>query len=289
MGLYACGLSHHSAPVALRESLAMSQDRTTAFLQQLKHQNVANEVVVLATCNRFEMYVQAPTPDALLPQLARYCDVDIALLKPHWYCHSGQNATEHLMQVVSGIDSMVIGESQISAQVKKAFADAKSAGVLGSHLHYLFERVLSVSKQVRSYTPIGAPVISVAYLVIELAKRFFDDFSEKPANSKLDVFVTSSNVEIIALPMGLKGGDIFGVFWILFISLWTILVLYLSILGALFSIPFWIAGFFMNRKLSRKFEKQYIEKVLRATENNKTKAAEILGIDRKTIRTKLED
>ena len=183
MGLYACGLSHHSAPVALRESLAMSQDRTTAFLQQLKHQNVANEVVVLATCNRFEMYVQAPTPDALLPQLARYCDVDIALLKPHWYCHSGQNATEHLMQVVSGIDSMVIGESQISAQVKKAFADAKSAGVLGSHLHYLFERVLSVSKQVRSYTPIGAPVISVAYLVIELAKRFFDDFSQLKAVS----------------------------------------------------------------------------------------------------------
>lgn len=89
--------------------------------------------------------------------------------------------------------------------------------------------------------------------------RFFDDFSEKPTNSKLDVFRTSSNVEIIALPMGLKGGDIFGVFWILFISLWTILVLYLSILGALFSIPFWIAGFFMNRKLSRKFEKQYIE------------------------------
>ncbi len=178
MGLYACGLSHHSAPLALRESLALTHERMTELLHHLKEQRAANEAVVLSTCNRFELYVQAPSSEALLPQLAAFCEVDEAMLAPHWYCHHGQTATQHLMQVVSGVDSMVVGESQISHQVKQAFAQAKTAGTLGSHLHYLFERVLTVGKQVRTCTPIGASVVSVAYLVVEIAKRFFDDFSQ---------------------------------------------------------------------------------------------------------------
>ncbi len=201
MALFACGLSHHSAPLVLRESLAMSDLRLNQLLKQLKATDAANEVVILSTCNRFEVIAQANAPEALLEQLAAYCDIDLGLLVPHWYCHHGQEAARHLMQVVSGVDSMVVGESQISGQVKQAFAMAKTAGTLGNQLHYLFERVLTVGKQVRSHTGIGASVVSVAYLVVELAKRFFADLS------KLSVLVVGAGetAELACLHLQQRG------------------------------------------------------------------------------------
>lgn len=177
MSLIACGLSHHSAPLALRETLALPSSQQADLMIQLTSVKAANEAVVLSTCNRFEVYASADDSESILKKVAQYCDVDLAVLRPHWYCYQGQAAAQHLMNVASGIDSMVVGESQIVKQVKLAYEQAQQSGTLGVHLAYLFPRVFAVSKQVRSHTPLGASVVSVAYLAVELAQKIFEDLS----------------------------------------------------------------------------------------------------------------
>lgn len=173
MSLFACGVSHHSAPLAVRESIALDKERVSDFLAYLKQQKTIDEALVLSTCNRLEIYAKADHQQDLCQFLAHFCRVDSAALATSWYCYEGQQAAQHLMQVTCGIDSMVVGESQITSQVKQAYDQAKSLGLVGRYLDYLFQRALQVGKQVRSQTGMGQHVVSVAYLVVEIAKKVY--------------------------------------------------------------------------------------------------------------------
>ena len=195
MSLFVCGLSHHSAPLAVRESLALSADKSSELLRSLQNQCAANEVIVLSTCNRFEVYACAQNDQAILQHVADFCAVDQAKLSPHWYSYQGEEATSHLMQVACGIDSMVVGESQICHQIKKAYAGAQAEGTVGTLLEYLFQRALGVSKQVRSHSDLGGSIVSVAYLAVELARRIYDDFS----NLRVMILGTGETAELAAL------------------------------------------------------------------------------------------
>lgn len=176
MSLFVCGLSHHTASVAVRESISLDTQRVSDLLAWLRQ--YIDEVVVLSTCNRFEIYYRSEKPGDMKAKIAAFCHVDPQDLDACWYSHQDQHAVTHLMQVTSGIDSMCVGESQITSQVKQAFAHAREVGVVGQHLEYLFQRALQVSKQVRSQTDMGNHVVSVAYLVVEIAKKVYQDLSQ---------------------------------------------------------------------------------------------------------------
>lgn len=178
MSLLVCGLSHHTAPLAVRESIALDKHKVIDFLAYLKKQQVAEEALVLSTCNRLEIYAKADNHPILCDALSQFCQVDAAVLENAWYCYEGQAAAQHLMQVTCGMDSMVVGESQITSQVKQAYDQAKSSGLVGRYLDYLFQRALQVGKQVRSQTDMGQHIVSVAYLVVEIAKKVYQHLDE---------------------------------------------------------------------------------------------------------------
>lgn len=175
MTLLACGINHQRTPLELRERAAFSEERSRLALQELLRLGAANEAVILSTCNRVEIYTESNN----ISLLQQWFDQTIKLpLEPYWYMHQENQAVSHIMRVASGLDSMVLGESQILAQMKSAFNLAQEVGSLGTRLQRLFQRVFSVSKQVRADTKIGANPITLGYAAVNLAKRIFSDLSK---------------------------------------------------------------------------------------------------------------
>lgn len=177
MDLLAIGINHNTAPVALREKIAFSPGQVEGALLDLRQFADLNEIAILSTCNRTELYcaVKSRDPDAIIRWLCDYHELSVAELEPSFYTHWDGDAVSHVMRVAVGLDSMLLGEPQILGQLKSAFSAAHTAGTLGPLLHRLSQRTYSVAKRVRTDTAIGENPVSVAYAAAILAGQIFDD------------------------------------------------------------------------------------------------------------------
>ena len=169
MSVLVVGLSHRTAPVAVLERAAVPADDLRKTLDELHRAETISEVLLLSTCNRIEVYADAarfhPAVAEITAVLARHAGVDVADLSAHLYVHFAEAAAEHMFSVACGLDSMVVGESQILGQLRAAYGLGTQAGSVGSVLHDLAQTALRVGKRVHSETGIdraGASVVSVA-------------------------------------------------------------------------------------------------------------------------------
>lgn len=188
MQLLAVGLNHTTAPVSLREQLAFGPDQLGQAVRAARRwfagidAHGGDEAAILSTCNRTELYAasQAAHPlDASAHFLADYHKLNVAELRGHLYMLPQGEAVRHAFRVASGLDSMVMGETQILGQMKDAVRAAGEAGGLGTYLHQLFQRSFSVAKEVRSTTDIGAHSVSMAAAAVRLSHRIFDKIAEQ--------------------------------------------------------------------------------------------------------------
>jgi len=175
------GINHRTAPVALREKVAFTEERLVAALRALRQERGVAEAVILSTCNRTEVYWAGSASGAELTQwLERHHDNSLDLAAS-LYVHQEQQAVEHAFNVASGLDSMVLGEAQILGQLKDAYRIAQETGSTGPHLNKLFQAAFSTAKRVRSETQIGANAVSLASATVSLARRMYSDLSAHSA------------------------------------------------------------------------------------------------------------
>lgn len=183
MALLALGINHKTASVEVRERVAFAPEQMAEALKQACEQASLQEVSILSTCNRTELYCSTSLQGtrALLEWLCRYHDLTLDALEQCSYVHWDDAAARHMMRVASGLDSLVLGEPQILGQLKSAHAVSQEQGVLGSELGRLFQQTFSVAKKVRTDTAIGENPVSVAYAAVSLAQHIFADLSESRA------------------------------------------------------------------------------------------------------------
>lgn len=162
MQLFVLGINHETAPLALRERVAFPAEMQSEAVRQLLDVDGVREAAVLSTCNRTEIYGVAKDPAALLEWLASSRHIDLPTLKAHIYLYQQSAAVDHAFRVASGLDSMVLGETQVLGQMKDAADVAEQAGGLATLLHGLFQRTFSAAKAVRTDTDIGAHSVSMA-------------------------------------------------------------------------------------------------------------------------------
>ncbi|MDE3021268.1 MAG: glutamyl-tRNA reductase [Pseudomonadota bacterium] len=179
MQLYTFGLNHHSAPIDIREQIAFPSETLPEALDQLMHEGSVREAAILSTCNRTELYCHTDMPDAVTNWLAQYHKQDPAKLGSSLYTLREGEAVRHIFRVAGGLDSMILGETQILGQVKHAVKAAQMAGSLGALLHKLFQTTFSVAKEIRSGTNIGSAQTSMAAATVKLAERIFDRINEQ--------------------------------------------------------------------------------------------------------------
>ena len=174
MTLALIGVNHKTAPIELRERIAISRDELPDTTRALAAEPGVSECMIVSTCNRVEILasVESPSTD-LAGFLYRQFGLDPALLGPHIYQHYDQEAVRHLFRVASSLDSMVVGEPQILGQVKEAFAVARASGTVGNQLEHLLQSAFSAAKRVRSETEIGSNSVSIASVAVELARKIF--------------------------------------------------------------------------------------------------------------------
>ncbi len=176
MNLVCFGISHHEAAVEVRERFALGELASVKTAQQARAAGVAEEIVVISTCNRTEYY--AVTGSAAAQELRQQHLGDVPGAG-HFFHHDGASTVEHLFRVVSGLESMVIGETEVLGQVKKAYLKASEAGTTSRFLNKLFQRAFQVAKQVRSKTAITRGSVSVGSVAVDLAVQIFGDLRDR--------------------------------------------------------------------------------------------------------------
>jgi glutamyl-tRNA reductase len=183
MTLLAVGLNHKTAPVDIRERLAFGPDILAGALRSLAEDPALSEGAILSTCNRTEIYcvICGTRQETVGDWLGRFHGVEAARIAPYLYTHVDREAVTHLLEVASGLDSMVLGEPQILGQVKAAFQSACAAGTAGKLLGRLFQHTFAVAKQVRSDTAIGGSPVSIAFAAVSLARQIFSDLKDQTA------------------------------------------------------------------------------------------------------------
>jgi len=174
MKIFVAGLSYKTTPVEVREKLAVQRSRLQCCGCRLKLRGGLDEVVLLSTCNRVEIYGVSPWIHGRVHQLFQELAGTDFDLTPHLYVKEGAEAARHLFAVASGLDSLVIGETEITGQVRNAYQAAKDAGLVGKKMNRLFQTALSVVKQIRTNTAIGRGATSVGSVAVELAEKVFD-------------------------------------------------------------------------------------------------------------------
>jgi glutamyl-tRNA reductase len=177
MAFNVLGINHKTAPVALREKVAFSEERLLAALRALRQELGVAEVVILSTCNRTEVYWAGSASGEELSRWLERHHGDNLDLAPSLYIHQEQRAVEHAFSVASGLDSMVLGEAQILGQLKEAYRVAQEVGSTGPALNKLFQAAFSAAKRVRSETRIGENAVSIASAIVSLARRVYSDLS----------------------------------------------------------------------------------------------------------------
>lgn len=175
MPLIAIGLNHQTAPLALRERVALDAGSLPAALSALSALDGVEEAALLSTCNRTEIYAQVS--DARQVQLgqwlAQHHGLEAEALSGYLYQHTDGEAVRHLFRVATGLDSMILGEPQILGQVKEAWQAARDARSLRNPLDRLFQQTFAVAKRVRTDTRVGAHPVSVAFAAVRLARQVF--------------------------------------------------------------------------------------------------------------------
>jgi glutamyl-tRNA reductase len=180
MNFQLIGVNHKTAPVEVRERLAVSDRSLPDALQQLLRVPGVGEGMILSTCNRVEVLAQTTNGSVDLRQfLAKYFDLEPATYESHLYEYREHEAVRHVFRVASSLDSMIVGEPQILGQVKEAYATARAAGAVQSHLDLLLTRAFAVAKKVRTETAVGSSSVSVASVAVELAGKIFGSLEGK--------------------------------------------------------------------------------------------------------------
>ncbi|HET6347484.1 MAG TPA: glutamyl-tRNA reductase [Candidatus Krumholzibacteria bacterium] len=186
MSIVLVGLNHRTAPVQLREKLALAGCSLTMALEDLRdmsrtvEKQSISEAVVLSTCNRLEVYASVHGAEEGVATLKRFIgglqNIADETLEPHLYSHEGDAAITHLMRVASGLDSMILGEPQILGQVTQAYEDARTAGATGPIISHLFAQAIHVGKRARTETGIARHTTSVAHVG---AQKVLDEFGRE--------------------------------------------------------------------------------------------------------------
>ncbi|HMG03795.1 MAG TPA: glutamyl-tRNA reductase [Edaphobacter sp.] len=177
------GINHTTAPIEVRERLAIPAGRLADATRTLVHQPGIREGLILSTCNRVELLTlqeDGATPGGnLLSFLQEYFAVTPSSLTPHLYEYREGEAIRHLFRVASSLDSMVVGEPQILGQVKESYTIAREVGAVNGSLDTLIQRAFTVAKKVRSETQIGSSSVSIASVAVDLARKIFGSLEGK--------------------------------------------------------------------------------------------------------------
>ncbi|PYX09387.1 MAG: glutamyl-tRNA reductase [Acidobacteria bacterium] len=180
MNLQLIGVNHNSAPIEVRERLAIPDSHLADAIRRLANHPGVDEGLILSTCNRVEVLAQTENGGADLRRFLRdYFQLDPAQYEPHLYEYREGEAIRHLFRVAASLDSMVVGEPQILGQVKEAYATARAVGAVHSQLDLLLTRAFAVAKRVRTETAVGSSAVSVASVAVELAKKIFGSLHGK--------------------------------------------------------------------------------------------------------------
>lgn len=177
------GMNHKTAPVSLREKLALPASALEGALQKLIATDSVNEGFILSTCNRVEVYAVSPECGQGIQKVKNFFyefhHMAPDTLVPHLYEYQALDAIKHLFRVTSSLDSMIVGEPQIVGQVKEAYKQALATKSSGVFLNRFVDRALYVSKKIRTETQISAKSVSVGSQAVELAKKIFGDLTQK--------------------------------------------------------------------------------------------------------------
>lgn len=183
MHILTIGFNHHSAPIELRERLTFSESRLKMAVSHLRNMKSILEGVIVSTCNRMELYVvcdQLHTGEYYSKAfLESWFNLPREEFQEYLYIKKNEQAVQHLFSVVAGLDSLVVGETQILGQVKKAFFTAREAEATGTIFHKLFQQAITFGKRVHHQTAIGTNAVSIGYAAVELARKLYDDLKEK--------------------------------------------------------------------------------------------------------------
>ncbi|MAK44803.1 MULTISPECIES: glutamyl-tRNA reductase [Spongiibacter] len=206
MKLLLVGINHNSAPLSVRERVAFVPEQIHLALQDALACGLGEELAILSTCNRTEIYALGGQGDAvddakMLDWLSRFHHVERSHLDDCCYISRDSQALQHMMEVAAGLDSMVLGEPQILGQMKSAYALAAEAGTAASGMHQLFSQVFSVAKQVRTDTAIGENPVSVAYAAVSLTQHVFSKLSKCTAL----LIGAGETIELVARHLREKG------------------------------------------------------------------------------------
>ena len=183
MSLLLIGLNHRTAPIEMREELAFSREGVSTALLLFRQQFPHAEGAIVSTCNRVDMIVASdqdrPNADDVVSFLAQARDLPVSSFRQHLYELRDEQAARHLYRVAGGLDSMVLGETQIVSQLKAAYAQTSEEGTTGRTLNHLFHHAFSVGKRIRTETEIGLRKVSVPSVAVDVAKSIFSDFADK--------------------------------------------------------------------------------------------------------------
>jgi glutamyl-tRNA reductase len=174
MTLTVLGVNHKTAPIEMREKIAISREQLPEVTRALADMPGVAECMIVSTCNRVELITALDSKDVdLTGFLCRHFGLDAGALASHVYEHRDQFAIRHLFRVAASLDSMVVGEPQILGQVKEAFAVARESGTVGGQLEHLLQSAFAAAKKVRSETEIGSSSVSIASVAVEMARKIF--------------------------------------------------------------------------------------------------------------------
>ena len=180
MKLFAAGVSHKTAPVEVREQLAVQRNELADLAHYLKWFGYLDEIVLLSTCNRVEIYGTTRQSIDSIKSALQLLSSEPVDLDPYIYVHKDAEAARHLFRVTAGLDSMALGETEITGQIKNAYETAREAGLTGPVLNRLFQRAFQTTKEIRTRTAIGRGTVSIKSAAVELIeKAFSDDLANK--------------------------------------------------------------------------------------------------------------
>jgi glutamyl-tRNA reductase len=205
--LLALGISHRTAPLELRERLALPEGRAASVLSELRGSDQVQEAAALSTCNRTELYLVVSDPveaeSAALGVLARQAEIRPTELVGHLYSLRSSEAARHLFRVTAGLDSMILGEAEIQGQVKRAYELALVEGATGPILNRLFRGALAAGKRARTETAISEKGVSISSVAVELAQRTLGDLGKR----RVLVIGAGETAELTARALVARGAE----------------------------------------------------------------------------------
>ena len=180
MPIVVIGLSHHASPVEVRERFAFDEAAIPSALEEIRRRGIAEEAVILSTCNRVEIYAASASPDREAIAALREFLLERHRSGADFYMHGEPSSVEHLFEVAAGLDSMALGETEILGQIKKAYDLALSLKQTGPRLNKAFQRAFNAAKQIRTETNIQRGSVSIASVAVELAEKIFSALGDHP-------------------------------------------------------------------------------------------------------------